>query len=308
MAQQASSPSPFQVLISDLQAELRHSTRDAQGNWNFTQKTHTLFKGDLFTSLNANNQVYLLAHLPKEYRVDLCKSGFLPWWALTSLAVAQGNIDDVKNGLQLMQNNGAKIVHNSLLTWALTPNDLGKHTGKPSADVLKLLLERGADPNYKEGAYIKEAINTKCDVSMLLHLIDFGADGAYIVQSLSEIKDSSPHYVKAASAAILTRTLRIKASPDTLEDIRYPVDHTGGASQIKTVFNFKSRRVTEVYQFQQQPPQILSFPFSDYDLEYLQEAHAHLTRLGGKPPELPDGMRKGTPVLAKMQIIKKTPA
>jgi|GEM_PF-1352859 len=215
----------------------------------------------------------------------MCENKILSWQDALNAKAAFGTAEDVAqihNAATLV--SGSNVNLNAALVWAAKPQLLAKgfmHLG--NADTAEEILKRGANANYDSNSlFVAVVENGDMDVARAF---------ARRATAANINIEGHVNWAKANSRPKLFENMRILqweygrysvTDYDTLVETKQLPEK---ASQLHTVFNFASRRVSEIYDYgPQRQSTKTDIAFEDYAEEALYAAHRKLVELGGNPP------------------------
>lgn len=247
-----------------------------------------------------DRRVFTFGQIDPDKCIMLCRAGLLPWWMPLTGRTVRGDLEEMKklrDAYAKDAGQGEKVDFSPMLTWVLNPTEVAPGVPtKRSPAVIRQLLKWGADPNYSEGKWLEFALR-KHEADCIKPLLEHGAASS-TVQRVMDLLQREQNFAQLGRVQeALARTSHIRVDEETVMEAKYIPD-AKGTSVFKTIFNFRARRVNEIYESGQGAQATMQgIPFSDYDIEALAHARETLIRLGGTPREL-DG------VLEKPKALK----
>jgi len=246
--------------------------------------------------------VYIFGQLDPEKMIAVAREGLVPWWPAFNGRAYFGDIAAVKKIYAAFEENSGKSDRPSLsssMTWVSHPYALnGGETRNPDPRILSLLLDWGADPMYEQGKYYDKALR-QSSAEIIGVFVKHKAPYANARAAYEELMKAKNH-----TQALNLQKARgfdgfyTKVDNDTLLETKYAREAGGRDSVFKTLFNFRARRVTEVYETgagAEARAAMAVTGFDQYDAQALRHAQEVLEKLGGKPPDA-----LGKPRLAKL--------
>lgn len=247
-----------------------------------------------------DRRVYTFGQLDPDKCILLCRAGHLPWWMPLTGRVVRGELEEMKKlhaGYSKDMGQGQKLDFSPMLSWVMNPTEIAPGTPtKRSPEVIRQLLKWGGDPNYAEGKWLDYALR-KHEADCIKPLLEHGAASSTVQRVMDALQREQNYTQLGRVQEALARTSHIKIDAETVMEAKYIPD-AKGTSVFKTLFNFRSRRVHEIYESGQGAQATMQgIPFGEYDLDALADARERLIRLGGTPREI-DG------VLEKRKALK----
>lgn len=254
-----------------------------------------------------NRKVYTFGRLPLDQAIPAAAAGLMPWWPVLTGRAYAGDLE----GMRRVQDAIEKYVEdkeerpnpNAAMTWISYPHDLQdgyKNTIK--ADVLQQLFDWGANPNYDSGSWFEKTLG-KCDADIIETWLDNGASLKTMTKVINYANGRNAELYHKLVAVLPGRAFYDKLDADTLLETKFVPD-VGGISTLRTMFNFKARRVQEVYEaVNMQQPVMHSVTFNEYSVTAIEEAMRRMEKLTGKEVVLGAVMDK--PRHAKLGVPKK---
>jgi hypothetical protein len=251
---------------------------------------------DIFTQTDTsawdnNRRVFVFGQLDADKMTQVCREGLLPWWPVLTGRVYQGDLEGVKKVLRAIDQDAGKSEKPNLtsaMSWVVYPHivcDGFSNTISPS--VIRHLLSKGADANGENGKWLEFALKN-LDAEGIKPFLDYGAASGTILRAMDELQKNQKFAQLGKIQDALAHSAFVKIDADTLMEAKYVPD-ARGCSVFKTLFNFRARRVHEIYETGNGAQAVMQgLDFRDYDAEALKYAEEKLKQLGGKPrpPEL----------------------
>jgi hypothetical protein len=268
------------------------------------QGVRDIFKTDI-SGWSVDRKVFTFGQLDVDKMIPICRDGLAPWWLIFTGRAFLGDIDAVKKIQRAFEKDPGKSEKpnfSSALTWIVYPHSLcDGYANKISPQVIRLLLQGGADANADNGKWLEHALKN-LDVSGIRPFLDYGAASGTILRVMDDLQKNQKFQQLGRIQDALAHCAYVKVDADTLLEAKYVPD-ARGCSVFKTLFNFRSRRVHEIYETGNGAQAIMNgMPFTDYDVEALKIARDQLVQLGGKPRELDERLDKpAKPALKGLQ-------
>jgi hypothetical protein len=244
-----------------------------------------------------SHQVFVLGQLEPAQSALLCRADLMPWSTALTGRVFFGDLAGMRAVYGAQQENPGKGAEGPSPTtaykWIAEPYKLiDDVANKADVGVLAQLLDWGADPNDDGGKWLEKSLRAQ-NAGFLRLLLDHGADPATVFRTLSELQEAKKSaQVAQIQEALPGRVFSAKVDDESLVESRF-VPATGGGGVFRTLFNFRARRVSEVYENNAGTSSSLaSIDFGDYDQGVLQAAREDLIRRGGHPREFTQGIDK----------------
>ncbi len=255
---------------------------------------------DIFTQTDMSQwtndrRVFTFGQLDADKMIQVCRDGLLPWWPVFTGRIYAGDLEGVKKIQRAFEKDAGKSEKpncSSALTWIVYPHticDGFSNTINPR--VIRQLLASGADANYENGKWLEFALKN-LDAEGIRPFLDYGAASGTILRVMDDLQKNQKFQQLGRIQDALAHCAYVKVDADTLLEAKYVPD-ARGCSVFKTLFNFRSRRVHEIYETGNGAQAVMDgMPFSDYDADALKMARDQLLQLGGKPRELDERLDK----------------
>lgn len=249
-----------------------------------------------------DRRVFTFGQIDPDKCALLCRAGHLHWWMPLTGRVVRGELDEMKKIFDAYTKDageGQKLDFSPMLSWVMSPTDVGGVATVRSSAVIRQLLKWGGDPNYAEGKWLDYALR-KHEADCIKPLLEHGAASLTVQRVMDALQREQNFAQLGRLQEALARTSHIKIDAETVLEAKYIPD-AKGTSVFKTLFNFRARRVNEIYESGQGAQATMQgIPFSDYDTEALAHARETLIRLGGTPREIDGVLEK--PKAAKLGL------
>lgn len=235
---------------------------------------------------SVSKKIYILSQLGTEKLLPLAQDETIPWWLLMSAAAFAGDLGGMSRVYEGAQQAGVTVEPSNALAWVAEPLELENIRGKGNAAVIRQLIVWKGDPNADDGKWLEKSLKT-LDTASIRVLVENGAAPATVFRVMGELVNAKNFEQAARVQEALTKgELFIRIDDDTVMQTKFIPGPDGGA-QLKAVFNFKSRRVNEIYESAgpQGRTAMTSVLLDDYDAAAADHARLQLQKLGGRPPE-----------------------
>jgi hypothetical protein len=230
--------------------------------------------------------IFTLGQLDLDVMIACSRAGFIPWWPVLNARVAFGDLAGVnKVHAAYTEDPGKGEIPglNSSLTWGCHPYVItdGVST-KLELPVVQQLLAWGADPNYENGDYFEKTLRG-APAGIIGAFLDHGAFPVTAFRVLDEQTAKDPKQAAKIQEALAGRSLYAKLDDQILAELQHVPGPEGGGV-FRTLFNFRARRVNEIYEYGRDRKAVMNgIGFDEYDQEALAAARARLEKLGGHP-------------------------
>lgn len=244
---------------------------------------------DFAASVNNNNdRLAVLGRVDVDRMIALSQQGGIDWWYAFHGRVFDGDLEGMRKVYDAMQEktdkSGGLPDYTSSMTWISKPLTLsGGFTNNIKAEVFKQLIEWGADPSFNGGTHFVDAL-VNLDTDCLEVLVDSGANPDTVFTVLAHLRANNKQYQEEKLRdAVKGKTLYHKLDEQILMEAKLLPD-AHGVSSLKTLFNFRAARVTDIYEYGPGDRTVsTSSTFADYDPAAIGAAREKLLALGGKP-------------------------
>ncbi len=238
-------------------------------------------------SWDNNRRVYTFGTGNTQQNVLAARAGLVPWWTVMTGAVFFGALDDmryIKAEADKHAQPNQQPNMNSALTWVTFSNALvGNVKNKIEPAVIKQLMEWGADPNHDHGKWFDTVLRNQ-DTDIINIYLDHGGSLDTVASTMLANKDNKALQGKIAST-LVGRTFDTRVGDDTLVQTQIMPD-TDGTAVLRTVFNFRSQRVQEIYEGPRTSAVMSVTNFEQYNTAALGDAYETLKKLGGNAPDI----------------------
>lgn len=252
----------------------------AGGGWHVPEDVKALFqKQSHNVDLNDLN-VAVFGRLDAEKMIVMARAGAVHWWQPTTGKAFYGDVDGMRKIYNAAPADGRPSA-TSAMTWVSYPYKAAGVPNKIEASVLRQLFDWGADVNDKKGEWLEKAVRN-LDGEPLKEFVKRGS-----IVTVFKAMDSIADDAKRAEIQKLLQkpTSYVKVDDDTLAETKFIPDAQGG-STVKALFNFRARRVNEVFEGPERKTLFMtSVAFDDYDSAAVDFAREKLKALGGKPAD-----------------------
>lgn len=251
---------------------------------------------------NGAYQRYLLSQVPADDLADVCRMGAVPFTLALSSKAAAAPVSELQAFMERAQDALDAKALNAALRYAVIVQSVTQHVGGHDYDAhyetytfgdaaqnADALIQKGARTDGANADLLLRAVNQK-NPDLVRALVEGGANlmeaGVKAMRRAEEMKDEKADIIAQYLKGKLERSAHTVMADDQTLVVTKKLDALGG--QLKLVFNFEARRVTEIfttYAMGERVPQaaMLSHRFEDYDAEALKTAFDALVALGGRP-------------------------
>lgn len=237
---------------------------------------------------------YTLGAVDTRALVAGAQQEMLDWEDILNAKALRGTAEDIKTILAAIGKAEASADLDNALSWAAEPGALENtiyHSG--NVQTAEALLSAGADPSYNNGDLFLDSVRTG-NADMARVFCRAGMDDPDF--HLQEWHDNARSYVQTAEARQLIREMYWEYGRYDVTDAATLVEHKniGDGTQLRVIFDFAARRVSEIYALQNNAQAFKTeISFDDYGPAALRKAREKLQELGGNPPadEPPAGHR-----------------
>ncbi len=255
------------------------------GNWYIPEDVKAQFQKQSHNSELNDMNVAVFGQLDPDKMIALARAGAVHWWQPVTGKAFFGDVEGMR---KIYNATPAESRPNatSAMTWVCFPYKAAGVSNKIEAAVLRQLFDWGADVNEKKGEWLEKAVrNLEGDA-----LKEFVTRGnvATVFKAMDSIKDEARQM--EIQKLLQKPTSYVKVDDTTLSETKFIPDAQGG-SWFKSLFNFRARRVTEVFEYGSDRKALMSTAsFDDYDSQAIDFAREKLKALGGNPA---DSLQKG---------------
>ena len=272
--------------LESLKAELDALQPSGDG-WHIPPSAHVSIKTAFTRDSDVNRLMYIFGQLDAGKMAHFAAAGDLPWWPVIYGRAFFNDLDGLREVYASAPVNEKQGGAAGALKWIAEPYTLGDGVRNDiSAKVIRQLCEWGASPNSDNGKWLERSLRT-LNAEAIRTLVAFEADPKVIFRVMGEMLDKN-NFKQAGKIqdALARATVWFKVDDHTLSETKFVITPEGGAS-FKALFNFRSRRVNEIYESvtPAKPPTMTSVAFGDYDREAIGFAEKQFEKLGGKLPD-----------------------
>jgi hypothetical protein len=249
--------------------------------------------GMLAEPLKENNRIVFTAgQLDPAQAGGLARAGLIKWWHTFAGVSYFGNAENLRSLRALHDaDNGQSERHDSFdstLTWASHPHSVTKGSvTRMDPDTVAQLIEWGANVNHENGKYFGFVLRGSPAEIIALYL-DNGAPKQAAEVALQEMT-ANKNYLQAQRIdnALGGEGMYAKVDAQTLMVTQF-IGEPEGVATLKTIYNFRSRRLNEIYTppGQGAQPAMTSTDFAGVDSAALRRAQEKLQQFGGKPADV----------------------
>ncbi len=245
--------------------------------------------------LKANNRIVFTAgQLDPEQAGGLARAGLMKWWHVYAGAAYFGKAENLRALRKLYDaDKGAGDSHDSFdstLTWASHPHSVTKGiVTRMDPDTVAQLIGWGADVNHEDGKYYGWVLSGSPAEIIALYLENGAPKQAAEVAMQEEMGKKNYLQAQRIDNALGGEGLYTKVDAQTLMTTQFIAEPEGIAT-LKTIYNFRSRRLNEIYtpHGEKAQPAMTSTDFAGVDAGSLHRAQEKLEQLGGKPADVLD--------------------
>lgn len=252
----------------------------AGGVWQVPEDVKFLFqKQSQNPDLNDVN-VAVFGQLDTQKMIVMAAAGAVHWWQPFTGKAFFGDLDAMKKIYNATPSESRPNA-TSAMTWVCFPYKAAGVSNKIDAAVLRQLFDWGADVNEKKGEWLEKAVRN-LDGEPLKEFVKRG-NIATVFKAMDGMTDDAR---RAEIQKLLQKpTSYVKVDDDTLSETKFIPDAQGGSS-FKSLFNFRARRVNEVFESSDRKTTVMtSASFDEYDSAAIDFAREKLKALGGKPKD-----------------------
>ena len=247
----------------------------------------------LVEPLKENNRIVFTAgQLDAAQAGGLARAGLIKWWHAYAGASYFGKVENLR-ALRVLYDadKGAGEPHGSFdstLTWASHPHTVTKGVvTRIDPETVAQLIGWGANVNHENGKYFGYVLRGSPAEIIALYL-DNGAPKQAAQVAMQE-ETGKKNYLQAQRIdnALGGEGLYAKVDAQTLMTTQF-IDEPEGVATLKTIYNFRSRRLNEIYTPPGQGAQaaLTSSDFAAVDTGTLRRAQEKLRQFGGSPADV----------------------
>lgn len=244
-------------------------------------------------------QMYVALSLPVEQAIAAAHAGVLPWWSAFTARAFMGDDAGLRKVYDALPEAERKTHATTAYKWIAEPYVAGDIENTTAIGVLRQLLKWGANVNDDNGKWLEKSLRS-LGPDQIRALIDNGAPPVTVFRVMNELLGGKGDAQAAQIQQALARdTFYMRIDDETLLQTKYIPGEDGG-SNFKALFNFRARRVNEVWEpvSGKRQPLMIGASFDDYDPAAIEAAESRLRKLGGKPPD-----RLGKPAKAVLKAL-----
>jgi hypothetical protein len=277
----------WQQDLNSLKGQLETLRPQAGGGWEIPEPAREAFRKFAEASKDdVNRRVFVIGQLDVERMVAVVREGLCPWWPVFTARAYKADLDGMKKVRAAFEADAGKSEKpnmSSAMTWIVCPHkitDSFSNTVDPK--ISRQLFSWGADVNHDSGKWLESALRN-LDADGIKPYLEFGAASGTILRVMDDLQKKQNFAQLGKIQDALAHSSFVKVDDQTLLEAKYIPD-ARNCSVFKTIFNFRSRRVHEIYEAGQGANAVMDgIPFADYDPEALAFAAEKLRQLGGKP-------------------------
>jgi len=250
------------------------------GNWQVPEDVKLLFQKQSHNPDLNDVNVAVFGQLDTQKMIVMAKAGAVHWWQPFTGKAFFGDVEAMRKIYNAAPTE-ARPNATSAMTWVCFPYKAAGVSNKIEVSVLRQLFDWGADVNEKKGEWLEKAVR-QLDGEPLKEFVTRG-NIATVFRAMDGLKDEGRQ--KEIQKLLQKPTSYVKVDDDTLSETKFIPDAQGGSS-FKSLFNFRARRVNEVYEAPGGKTTFMtSASFDDYDSAAIDFAREKLKALGGKPAD-----------------------
>lgn len=252
----------------------------AGGSWYIPEDVKAQFQKQSHNAEINDVNVAVFGQLDTDKVIALAREGAVHWWQPFTGKAFFGDVEAMRKIYNAAPAE-ARPNATSAMTWVSFPYKAAGVSNQIEAAVLRQLFDWGADVNEKKGEWLEKAVR-QLDGEPLKEFVTRG-NIATVFRAMDGIKDEARQ--KEIQKLLQKPTSYVKVDDDTLAETKFIPDAQGGSS-FKSLFNFRARRVNEVYEAPGGKTTFMtSASFDDYDSAAIDFAHEKLQALGGRPSD-----------------------
>lgn len=248
--------------------------------WHVPEDVKLLFQKQSHSADNNDVNVAVFGQLDTDKMIALARAGAVHWWQPVTGKAFFGDAEGMKKIYNAAPSDSRPSA-TSAMTWVCFPYKAAGVSNKIEASVLRQLFDWGADVNDKKGEWLEKALRS-LDGEPLKEFVKRGPI-ATVFKAMDGMTDNAR---RAEIQKYLQKpTSYVKVDNDTLAETKFIPDPQGG-STFKSLFNFRARRVNEIFESADRKTTFMtSASFDDYDSAAIDSAREKLAALGGKPAD-----------------------
>lgn len=298
----------WKTVLDVLRQEVKNIPLDPCGFPAVTPQTVAVFQEQAKKLRDNDARLLVFGQLDVNKMIAVCRAGGCPWWTVFTARAFFGDVDGLRKvHVAYTEDAGKSETPNmsSALTWVSFPNSLANvEKNTVTVPVLEQLMAWGADPNYDDGKWLGKVAQSLSAQHIAVFLNNGGQLAPVCAELASAYRNKHENIIKNIEGALASRMFFSKTGDDEVVQTRFLPD-TLGLSSLKTVFNFSSRRVTEIYTpAQSGQATMMQVSFADMETGALEQAAEKLGALGGRKDALSATLEK--PPLAKRPGLSPT--
>lgn len=270
--------------VAELSEALKRVVQTGAG-WHVPEDVKLQFQKQSHNAELNDFNVAVFGQLDADKMIALARAGAVHWWQATTGKAFYGDVDGMRKIYNAAPADGRPSA-TSTMTWLSYPYKAAGVANTIEAVVLRQLFDWGADVNEKKGEWLEKAVRN-LDGEPLKEFVKRG-NIATVFKAMDDVKDDARR--SEIQKLLQKPTSYVKVDDDTLGETKFIPDAQGG-STFKSLFNFRARRVNEVFEAPGGKSVFMtSASFDDYDSAAIDFAREKLKALGGKPA---DSLQKG---------------
>lgn len=231
-------------------------------------------------------QLYVALSLTPDQSIAAARAGALPWWSVFTARAFQGDEEGLRKVYNALPEAERKTLPTTAYKWIAEPYVAGDINNVTTVPVLRQLMKWGVNVNEDDAKWLEKSLRS-LDPDHIRVLIDNGAQPVVVFRVMNELLankgDAQAGHIQQALAR---DTFFMRIDDETLLQSKYIPGEDGG-THFKALFNFRARRVNEVWEpvSSKRPPVMTGASFDDYDAAAIEIAENRLRKLGGNPPD-----------------------
>ncbi len=253
---------------------------NTSGGWYIPEDVKALFQKQSHNAEMNDVNVAVFGQLDTDKMIALARAGAVHWWQPFTGKAFFGDAEGMKKIYNATPTESRPNA-TSAMTWVCFPYKAAGVSNKIDVAVLRQLFDWGADVNEKKGEWLEKAVRN-LEGEPLKEFVKRGSI-ATVFKAMDSITDDARR--GEIQKMLQKPTSYVKVDNDTLSETKFIPDAQGGAT-FKSLFNFRARRVNEVFESADRKTTFMtSASFDDYDSAAIDLAREKLTALGGKPAD-----------------------
>lgn len=270
-------PKQWQQAADYLNGLLKNNER-AELRTAFTQISNTVGWPSL-------RYAYTLSRMDADGLVALCADKILNWQGALNAKACFGSADDVQKIYQTGQQHGFGFNLNDTLGYSCHSIFFVPGLKSPgNLETTEELFKLGASPGHNSGNLFETGVD-ECGVEMGSLFARYGLAANIISNKMYNASSNGKTLLHKQLREIYLEYGRYTvADHETLLENKTLLDNN---NQLKIIFNFSARRVSEIYEWPGKSfqPVVRDFSFDDYGQAAVEKARQKLIEMGGHPSD-----------------------